>query len=408
MLKSIRYFSISAAMALCMGCDDSSSSSNTEDKAPVYVAVGNSLTAGFQSGGLRADWQMQSYPVLLAKQMGIEDFQIPSVDSPGLGSLKIAGHNTTPLFLDDSGNITAKLLDKDVPSLLSNATLQRAYNDLGVPGATTKDFLSAYDSNTSQAPGNGYFNVVLRPSLFNNATMLREAISLKPTLMTVWLGSNDILGGITAGTVIEGVTVTPTAFYGALMDKALDTLLAETSAHLFLINVPSITSIPFVTTVPRFVFDPKTFQVHPSNTPLLTKEANVQYVLLPALKALAGGTGVPTAFGGNGDSLSADLTLDSAEVATANALVAGYNAYLKGKADANPDRLTLIDVNTLLTKLTNGEITGLSSKFYLLDPAHSAFSLDGIHPNTMGYKAVANFFLATINAALGKNYAAIP
>jgi len=38
--------------------------------ASSYVAVGNSLTSGFQSGGLREDWQRESYPALIAKQMG--------------------------------------------------------------------------------------------------------------------------------------------------------------------------------------------------------------------------------------------------------------------------------------------------------------------------------------------------
>lgn len=407
MLKTIKYFSMAAAIAVCAGCDDSSSSSNTEDKAPVYVAVGNSLTAGFQSGGLVKDRQLESYPALLAAQMGVEDFQMPLVDTPGLGSRKISGLNTVPLFVDDSGNITTRLLGKDVASLLLNRTLARPYNDLGVPGATTLDFMTAYDSTTSQVPGNGFFNVVLRGALFNNATMMRQAISLKPTVMTIWLGANDILGGITAGTVIEGVTVTPTAIYSALMDKALDTLMRETEAHLFIANLPSITSIPFVTTVPPFLFNPKTFQVDPS-TKLLTAEANTQYVLLPALAAIAGGHGVPADKGGLGDSLTADLTLDSAEVATANTLIDGYNAYLKKKADDNPDRITLVDMNAVLQQLKAGSIAGLTANFPLLDPTHSAFSLDGIHPNSKGYKVIANVWLAAINTALNKHYAEIP
>ncbi|MCK5468218.1 MAG: hypothetical protein KAI99_06915, partial [Cyclobacteriaceae bacterium] len=34
-----------------------------------YIAVGNSLTAGYGDNGLYADGQMQSYPNLIAQQM---------------------------------------------------------------------------------------------------------------------------------------------------------------------------------------------------------------------------------------------------------------------------------------------------------------------------------------------------
>ena len=85
--------------------------------------------------------------------------------------------------------------------------------------------------------------------------MLRQAVRLQPKVMTLWLGSNDILGGVTAGTVVEGATVTPVAAYTALMDLALDTLLRETKAHIFIANIPSIVTIPYVTTVPKVVID---------------------------------------------------------------------------------------------------------------------------------------------------------
>src|SRR4051812_42169934 len=37
-----------------------------------YVALGNSITAGFQSNGIQAPTQRQSYALLLAKQMGTQ------------------------------------------------------------------------------------------------------------------------------------------------------------------------------------------------------------------------------------------------------------------------------------------------------------------------------------------------
>ncbi|MDB5106427.1 MAG: GDSL-like Lipase/Acylhydrolase [Fibrobacteres bacterium] len=399
---------IFAAASLITGCFESASD-NHPDRGPVtYVAVGNSLTAGFQSGGLRADWQQASYPALLARQIGVPDFQLPLLDSPGVGRKKIAGMTTIPLFLDSTG-ITTKLLDKPVAQIASNGRLDRPYNNLAVPGATTRDFIYAYDSTSSESGNNGYFNIVLRGGLFNNTSMLRQAIKLQPTLMTMWIGNNDILGGIIDGDVREGVTVTPIAVYTDLMDRALDTLLRETSAHIFLANIPSIITIPYVTAVPKYIFDPKTFlPAIDTNVRFLTEEANVKYVLLPALGEIAKKNGIPKALGGTDSVLAANLTLTEAEAATADKLTVGYNAYLAAKVNANPDRLTLLDVNALLTGLNNGAVPGLSSKFALFDPLHSAFSLDGIHPNSKGYKEVANYFLSVINKTLGTSYPKAP
>ena len=58
--------------------------------------------------------------------------------------------------------------------------------------------------------------------------------------------------------------------------------------------------------------------------------------------------------------------------ATANGLIDAYNAYLRKKAEDNPSRITLVDVNSLLKDLTDGKIAGLSSRFILLDPTQTA------------------------------------
>src|SRR2546429_936309 len=47
-----------------------------------YVALGNSITAGYQSGGINDSTQKLSYAVLLAAQMGTR-FAIPSLTMPG-------------------------------------------------------------------------------------------------------------------------------------------------------------------------------------------------------------------------------------------------------------------------------------------------------------------------------------
>ncbi|MEO6097748.1 MAG: SGNH/GDSL hydrolase family protein [Fibrobacteria bacterium] len=402
-----------ACVSVFTGCfvDSSDDDSDNGIKAQYYVAVGNSLTAGYQSGGLREDWQKSSYPALIAEKMGVADFQLPLIATPGIGRTKIGGKNTVPYYLDATGSITTRILDASVTSLLVNSRLDRPYNNLGIPGMTTKDFIYAYDSATSQSGNNGFFNIVMRGGLLNNTSPMRQAIRLKPTVLTMWVGNNDILGGITEGTIREvpdaSPTVTPTALYASLMDKALDTLLNETTARIFLANLPAITTIPFVTTVPTYVFLPETFQPAVSaDVKFQTVEANVEYILVTALPLILGKHGVPAALGGLGDSLPANVTLTKTEADAAARLTNEYNAYLKSKADASP-RIDLVDVNALLGKLQKGELAPLTGAYPLLDPTNSAYSLDGIHPNSKGYKHITNLFIDAINSGMGKSYSRV-
>ena len=48
-----------------------------------YVAIGNSITAGFQSGGINDSTQRQSYAVLVGGVMGGDRFYYPSLNEIG-------------------------------------------------------------------------------------------------------------------------------------------------------------------------------------------------------------------------------------------------------------------------------------------------------------------------------------
>src|SRR5680860_923388 len=49
-----------------------------------YVALGNSITAGFQSAGINDSTQLQAYPVLLAEMASAtEQFHVPLLAPPG-------------------------------------------------------------------------------------------------------------------------------------------------------------------------------------------------------------------------------------------------------------------------------------------------------------------------------------
>ncbi len=59
-----------------------------EDAGARYAAIGNSLTAGYMDSGLMQPGQANSYPRLIANQLGLDntEFSQPWVAFPGIGS----------------------------------------------------------------------------------------------------------------------------------------------------------------------------------------------------------------------------------------------------------------------------------------------------------------------------------
>jgi len=156
---------------------------------------------------------------------------------------------------------------------------------------------------------------------------------------------------------------------------------------------------------------------------LITAETNVVNITLIGLSAYQQGIGIPDsaymvdnlslgrgqaaqieagmiAAGLNPTGLPLDesMTLTSTEVATTRDAVDGFNTTIS--SIANTYQIPIIDANAILTELNESGIDGASGKFVLVDPATTAFSLDGVHPNNAGNAIIANAFIGIINNIL--------
>ncbi|HEV7507744.1 MAG TPA: SGNH/GDSL hydrolase family protein [Thermoanaerobaculia bacterium] len=351
-----------------------------------YVAMGDSLTAGFSSGSINATFQVNSYPALLAKQFGISGFQQPLVSPPGLpGILQLARLVPTPVILPTPGAGTP-----------TNLTLPRPYDNLAVPGATVHDLLTKTRSTSANDPT----DLVLRQAGF---TQLQQGLSLRPTFVTLWIGNNDALGSATAGT---DQLLTPLASFESDY-RTIVGAIAASGAKMALANIPDVTSIPFVTTLSRFIPDPMTGQpalIAGNFIPLIGPDGPLQpgdFVLLTATAELAVGHGIPVALGGAGVPLSNTVVLNASEAANIRARVNQYNAVIS--AVANERGAALVDVNTQLTELatTGVDVGGITYTSAFLKGG--VFSYDGVHPTRFGYAFIANLFIDTINQKFGNN-----
>ena len=460
-MKKVVAFLLLLGILIFLGCE-----ANAPSQASLNIvknqlilrklaAVGNSLTAGFQSSGLSKSFQQHSYPYYIAQQIGkADEFQMPWVEDPGIGSTDTGDPSTvsTPLYFDPAtGQIKFDTYPAtNVPGLLSNLELPRPYDNLAVPGAKLKDVLEATDPASSSNPNNSFYSFILRNPTFGNMTMVEQAILLNPSLLLLWAGNNDVLGAALNGTAIIGVTITPKDEFQADFTALLQKIRTElTHTAVVMANIPYVTDIPYVNTLDRVftsierlgitspvpvVFnanlEPVVFDVdtlgRPLYLPLLTVETGVAHVLLPELSAYQSmGLGIPDSaamvnvFGfppplaaqleagmvaagltPSGLPIPGNMTLTVEESATIKQAVDDFNGIIANLAQQF--QVPIVDANDLLSKVNSpGGYEGLSGLYVLLDPQNTAFSLDGVHPNTAGYAAVANEFIKVINQSFG-------
>jgi len=231
-----------------------------------YVAIGNSLTAGFSDNALFEDGQLASFPNMLAGNFALAgggSFEIPLMaDNLGgmtLGGNPIAGNRLILSFLGES---PAPVEVVGQGSTEVSNKLTGTYNNMGVPGSKSYELLApGYGSVTGVAMGtaNPYF---ARFSSSESATVIGDAAAQGATFFTLWTGANDILlyatgggtgvdqtGNLDPSTYSRNDITDPNVFAGSL-DAMLQSMTAN-GADGVIANLPNVTDIPYFTTVPH-------------------------------------------------------------------------------------------------------------------------------------------------------------
>ena len=242
--------------------------SNGEADFSNYVALGNSLTAGYADGALYITGQENSFPNILAgKFSAVQDtdgFTQPLVND-NTGGLVLNGTQITQnrfvLAVGANGQPGPVRYAGAAPTTDVANRLTGPFNNMGVPGAKSFHLVApGYGNTAGVASGlaNPYF---ARFASTDNATVLGDALAQDPTFFSLWIGNNDVLGYATSGgtgefqlgntdftSYGENDITDPTAFsmvYGQIAGA-----LAET-ANGVLLTIPDVTKAPYFTTVPN-------------------------------------------------------------------------------------------------------------------------------------------------------------
>ena len=447
---------IAATVLLC-ACSSGSSTPNRPPPQPTgaaifsrIVGVGDSLTAGYQSGGLlginttnpvsgfpgnlvpatqeNGFWSLliqQANGVSLASMYNPTVSPLPLIAAPGLNSQLVLG--TTSLFAAthsacDSFNDGAYALSTYGTTRLNPGGPIR---DLGIPGQTAHEAI--YMTNPLTGPGQQPdcqypFNprdptTLLQPLLDGESstfysilgsfagtvhplTQLNAALSLHPSLTTVWLGANDLLKYAFSGG--QSPSDTPKQMQADIV--TIITRLHAAGSRVVVANLPDVLSTPqFFQGGPALI---ATLEAPPFGVPAPAAQAVTAYIqatygvgangyltesgFFVVLQDLALGNVTPT-LTAPGDFLT------DAFAGQVQALNTAYNGAIGAAATAT--KTPLVDIHGLFVTIKqDGGVPINPPKCCSLQFGGGLLSFDGLHPSNTGYALVANAFIATIDA----------
>ncbi|MGH9459406.1 MAG: SGNH/GDSL hydrolase family protein [Thermoanaerobaculia bacterium] len=369
-----------------------------------YVVIGDSYGAGVSNASVVISHQIWSYPSVIARQVGIPicgpdpaciGFQQPLVSEPGIGP-ELELRSIIPSVV-----IAPKSTQSGVPL---NLNLPRPYNNLSVPGFRVGHLLTV----TGTEQGSGAAQFILR----GLGTSVQQALALQPTFMTIWIGGNDVLAGILAGTP---AVMTPIDDFAAAYETMLDTLIAGApNAGIVVGTIPDPLFLPFAQTIPPVLINPVTGE------PLIVEGDPIFFfgdlgggelgqlppgslLTLNALAFLRTGHGIPAALApffpplpNIGQPLPDSVILTPTESAAIRERAAQITETIRSLAGER--NIPVVDFQPFFDEIVEGiDLAGIKLDASFI--TGGIFSLDGFHLTDIGYTLFANEFIETINEA---------
>lgn len=392
-----------------------------------YVAIGNSMTAGYADNALYYNAQLTSYPNLIAKQfslVGGNDFKQPLVPAPsvGIGAMQNARMVLAPAA-DCKGVVslmpTYAAQTGDLSIFMTSVAAQGPFHNLGIPGLKAVTTIYPGYGDFYKGPGNYnpfFSRLTATPE---TASVIEEAVSQNPTFFSLSIGNDDVYAYALAGGAADQITPVdgaPGTGFNESVDAILNALTAN-GAKGVVANIPYVDALPYFTTVPyngllldntsaqqlnaayagtglSFHEGSNAFVIQDGNSPYGFRQlAAGEYVLLTtpqdSLKCKGWGSQKP---------IPHQYILDADEVTNVNQAISAYNQKLE--LAAAEKGLAFVNVNGFMNTLKSGIIyNGVAFNATFVNGG--AFSLDGIHLTPAGNALLANAFIKSINFKYG-------
>ena len=392
-----------ALVALAACNDDRTTGPAGQAAFTRYVAIGTSLTMGVQSDGVVYFSQQQDWTKLLSHQ-AFASYTQPLIAPPGCFSPLIAPLqlNRRLSGISATANQTTSIPDTTCAPF-GTYTLPR--NDVGIDGANAYDALRV-TPETASVDGikrRRQYRLVLPPGKTQVTAMMMQ----NPTLVSVELGSNEVLG-VTTGLVLPAAayrtphTYVPNNVWQPVYAQVLDSV-KKTGAKAILVGVPNVSNIVSFRSGDELWQNRGEFATF-GVVVNADCQGNTNQIFVPIKAATAVGTARATGTAYNLSCADAPGTQDNiltpTDLTTITAVVTGMNSYIQSQASANG--WAYFDLNTVLAKaIANRGPYSVVKQFGCVSPYGQYVSLDGVHPNAQGYQEIANAAAGALNTTYG-------
>ena len=345
-----------------------------------FVIVGDSISAGYQNSCLLETQQPKGFASVLAGRAGV-DLPLPLIGPPGAPPcLELV--SLDPLLIERSA---------DFPGFRTDPTV--AARNLSIPGLRVVDAVKDVPDDDFHGLFGFPLSFLQQQVLLGHQppgqSQIDVAVSLEPTTIVLWLGSNDTLWAMIGA---NPAFITDQDAFEAAFDEVI-TRLANTGATMLVGNIPNVNVVPFVTPAEEVL-------------ETLARDTGLPELLLSAILQIFPGDLVTLpGLGLIGEALAAqtplphNVVLTAAEAEMIEAATDAFNGYIQAwvdalRADGYP--VALVDTSAVLDFVdSNGFVVG--GRRLTTDFLGGLFTLDGIHPTNTAHAALANVFIDVLN-----------
>lgn len=373
---------------------------------PLMISIGEGVGAGYRDGGLYRQGQLTSYPNLVARQMGLANFDqalFEKENGNGTGYLVKSNSGTIPVFNEVTNNLvytekgstlmkpySGKMTDNfSAPFggrniFAINPAQELTYNN----DFYTKNPRPAYASNINYLWVNGFVNASLFSryvgtgynSAWDYAKTIKPEIALFETGIDVYI-FNNLQGG---GSGLFGGS----EFY---WERQILDYLKEKGTKSILATVPKVLDFPYFKwytyeNLMKKTGKPIGIQANDALTPAA---ATADIIFLPT-------TNVVSLYNGNFKYayLTDEDVIRKSEISKPET----YNEILLmwSKQYNQP----LVDFYTVYKKVLAGNY--VSDDGFKIDPSYpngNFFSADGLYPSAIGQAVLANEVIKVLNSS---------
>jgi hypothetical protein len=363
-----------------------------------YVAIGTSISAGVQSDGLIFATQAASWPAQLdaaaARLLRQPYIGGTGCHSPVLTPLLLAVRLSGESALTPARNLSCSPLLPGVTLPVDNVSLNGAL--AAEAFALTPQAAVALDPDNA-----AIYARVLQPGMTQVSTMLAR----NPTIVSVELGSNEVLGAAISGDATEPFPLSTLAAFAVPYHGVLDDVQSKTSTAVVVGLIADLAHSPAFRTGAELWADRAEFalfNVNLSTNCQGSESANLIFVPLNVATAAAAGLSAAQHGAGPVQFTCADLgpgVLTPMEAGKITTRMHEISAQIQ--AEAASRHFAYFSLGALYDRPDAKGPFSLSKLMTSLAPFGPYFSADGVHPNRAGQTILARAAAQALNDMYG-------